>query len=45
MIDPLTEELGATVIKPKKTDITVQALALIWMPFWKDEQGILTSAI
>jgi hypothetical protein len=45
MIDPLTEELGATVIKPKKTDIAVQALALIWMPFWKDEQGILTSAI
>ena len=44
-IDPLTEELETTSIKPKKTDITVQAVTLIWMPFWKDESGALTSAI
>jgi hypothetical protein len=38
-IDPLTEPLEAVSIKPKKTDIQVQLTALVWAPFWQDEQG------
>lgn len=43
-IDPLTEELSTVSIKPRKTDISVQAVALVWSPYWKDPQGILTPA-
>lgn len=43
-IDPLTEELETVVIRPKKTDIAVQLVALVWMPHWKDSQGALTVA-
>jgi hypothetical protein len=44
-IDPLTEPLETLVIKPKKTDIAVQLVALTWVPHWKDPQGALSSAI
>ena len=43
-IDPLTEGLETVVIKPKKTDISVQLVALVWTPHWKDSQGTLTAA-
>jgi hypothetical protein len=43
-IDPLTEELETKLLKPKKTDIDVQVVALVWVPFWKDEQGTLEQA-
>ncbi|HQE91461.1 MAG TPA: ATP-binding protein [Anaerolineae bacterium] len=38
-IDPLTEELTPVIVKPKKTDITVPLVSLVWMPYWQDEQG------
>jgi hypothetical protein len=43
-IDPATESLETISIKPKKTDISVQIVALVWMPYWKDSQGALTDA-
>jgi hypothetical protein len=43
-----TEELAAEVdhvaIKPRKTDISVQLVSLVWMPHWQDEQGGLLAA-
>ncbi len=44
-IDPATETFEPVVIRPKKTDITVQLVALAWMPHWKDAQGALTVAM
>lgn len=43
-IDPATEKLETIFIKPKKTDINVQIVSLVWMPYWKDAQGALTDA-
>ena len=43
-IDPATESLETITIRPKKTDISVQIVALVWMPYWKDQQGTLTDA-
>lgn len=43
-IDPQTETLEMLTIKPKKTNITVQLVALAWVPFWKDEAGVLEAA-
>jgi hypothetical protein len=31
--DPQTEELEKIELKPKKTNVTVQLLALVWAPF------------
>jgi hypothetical protein len=38
-IDPQTEDLETVVIKPKKTNISVQLLALVWAPTRQDTQG------
>jgi len=43
-IDPMTEELIPVIVKPKKTDITVQLVSLVWMPHWQDEGGGLLAA-
>ncbi|MEJ5223166.1 MAG: hypothetical protein WHV44_01835, partial [Anaerolineales bacterium] len=43
-VDPLTETLEMLAIRPKKTDITVQLLALVWMPYLQDAYGNLTPA-
>jgi hypothetical protein len=43
-IDPLTEELDTVAIKPKKTDITVDLVALAWAPHWQDREGMVTPA-
>jgi hypothetical protein len=42
--DPQTETLEPITIKPKKTDINVQLVALVWVPHWKNPQGVLTPA-
>jgi len=41
-LDPLTEPLDKLVIKPKKSDILIQLLSLIWVPYWQDSQGSIT---
>jgi hypothetical protein len=35
-IDPATESLETVIINPKKTDINVQLVALVWTPFRND---------
>ncbi len=43
-LDPATEPLDTVTLKPKRTDLTVQVVALAWVPFWKDAGGRLTPA-
>ncbi len=43
-IDPLAETLETVSIRPKKTDISVQLLALIWEPLWQDAGGGMAPA-
>ncbi|MCC6188105.1 MAG: ATP-binding protein [Anaerolineales bacterium] len=42
--DAPNEPLDTLAIRPKKTNIAVQALALAWMPKWRDAQGTVTPA-
>lgn len=43
-IDIMNEALETIAIRPKKTDIVVQLVALAWVPYGQDAQGILTPA-
>jgi hypothetical protein len=43
-MDPLAEQLESFSVRPAKTDVAVQLLALGWLPFWKNPEGRLTSA-
>ncbi len=43
-IDPSTEALDTILVKPNKSDILVQLVALVWMPHWQDSQGNSTPA-
>ncbi|OGN72969.1 MAG: ATP-binding protein [Chloroflexi bacterium GWB2_49_20] len=42
--DPMTETLETLIIKPRKTDINVQLVSLVWAPYWQDAQGTLSPA-
>jgi len=43
-IDPASEALETVTIRPKKTDIDVQLVALAWAPYWQNSQGKLEPA-
>ena len=43
-VDAQSEQLDTIGIKPKKTNISVQLVALAWAPYWQDETGAATSA-
>jgi len=43
-MDPLAEALEPVVLKPKRTAVTVQLVALAWAPMWRDADGRLTPA-
>ncbi|UCE07271.1 MAG: ATP-binding protein, partial [bacterium] len=43
-IDPQTESFETIVIKPKKTDISIKLVTLVWEPQWQDAQGNSTTA-
>ena len=43
-IDPSTEALDSIVVKPSKSDIQVQIVALVWMPYLQDSLGSNTPA-
>jgi len=43
-VDAQNEPLDTIGIKPKKTNISVQLVALAWAPYWQDETGAATSA-
>ena len=42
--DPLNERLDTIAIKAKKTNVSVQLVALVWAPHWRDSQGTATPA-
>jgi hypothetical protein len=44
MLDPATEVFDAVTLKPKRTDLSVQAVGLAWDPAWVDGQGRRTPA-
>ncbi len=43
-IDPSTEALESIVVKPSKSDIQVQLVALVWLPYLQDSLGSNTPA-
>ena len=43
-IDPSSETFSTLVVKPNKSDILVQLVGLVWMPYWQDAQGTITPA-
>ncbi len=43
-IDPTLETLDSVVIRPKKTDIAVQLVALVWAPYRTNDRGQLEQA-
>ncbi len=43
-MDPQNEALETVSVKPKKADITVQLVTLLWAPYWQDENGGLKPA-
>jgi len=43
-LDPLNEGLDKVTLKPKRTEVAVQVVALAWVPAWKDAEGRLTPA-
>jgi hypothetical protein len=38
-IDPQNETFTTVTVRPKKTDISVQVVALLWAPHWQDGVG------
>jgi hypothetical protein len=38
-IDPLTEQLETLTIRPRKTNISVRLVGLVWMPYWREPDG------
>jgi len=43
-IDPLTEQLEPVSVHPAKQGITIQLLALGWLPLWQSPDGKLSPA-
>jgi hypothetical protein len=43
-IDPATEVLETVLIRPRKSDIAVDSLGLVWMPYRQTGPGVLLSA-
>ncbi len=43
-IDATSEILQTIVVKPNKSDIYVQLVTLVWMPYWQDSLGSVTPA-
>lgn len=42
--DAAGETLERVLMRPRKSDITVDSLGLVWMPYWQDETGSLIAA-
>jgi hypothetical protein len=43
-IDPLTERLETVAVRPKRTQVAVKLVALIWTPGWRAADGRTTPA-
>jgi hypothetical protein len=44
-VDPDLIEIEELPIRPRKADITVGRVALLWLPFWVGEDGIAEAAV
>jgi len=42
--DPAMENLETMSLRPKKTDISIKLVALVWLPHWQDAHGNVVSA-
>jgi hypothetical protein len=42
--NPASEPLEAVVLRPTRARVSVQLVALAWLPYWKDAAGALTPA-
>ncbi|OFW61176.1 MAG: ATP-binding protein [Actinobacteria bacterium RBG_16_64_13] len=42
--DPMSETLDRVLMRPRKGDITVDSLGLVWMPYWQAGSGSMTGA-
>ncbi len=43
-IDSMTEALEKVLVRPRKSDVTVDSLGLVWLPYWQDATGALAEA-
>ncbi len=43
-MDPMAESLDQIAIRPRKSDIVVDSVGLVWMPYWRDASGSVTGA-
>jgi hypothetical protein len=43
-IDPMGQVVETIAQRPKKTDISVRLVALVWAPYWKTPEGVLRPA-
>lgn len=43
-VNPLLQTLDRVLLRPRKSDIVVDSLGLVWMPYWQDTTGSLMSA-
>jgi len=43
-IDPQNEVFESIVVRPKKADISIQLVALLWLPYWQDSLGNIKKA-
>ena len=39
-----SEVFEKVLMRPRKSDITVDSLGLVWMPYWQDDSGTLAAA-
>lgn len=42
--DTSSEDFQRVLMRPRKSDITVDALGLVWMPYWQEASGTMTAA-
>jgi len=42
--DPLSETLETVEVRPKKADISVDMVALVWFPYWRGDKGGIAPA-
>ena len=43
-VDPATEQLERLSVRPARTDVSIQLLALGWLPYWQGYEGKLVEA-
>ncbi len=43
-LDPMSETLEKMLLRPRKSDVAVEFLGLIWVPYWRGPDGALEGA-